>query len=468
MNSKIYLFGLSFVAAGLIACGDDVTKVYESESTGMEMLAAGKKLPECGTENQGALVYSYDSNAVFFCAKKGWKRFVEESEPVEASEAKSCSGKSIKNVGIEISCGGEVIDTLRNGSNGETGEGKDGKSCSGKSIKDVGIEISCGGKVVDTLFNAKAEKSSAESCTGKSIDGVGVEIKCGGKVLDTLRNGVSKTEISGGCIVTSDENGKIVINCDGTESTIYKAECNGVPYDPAKKFCLAGDVTDLKGKCGTSDIDLTKQFCDNDNKIAYKYTVVKYNGYEQIWMAEDLKVETTNSVESANGGRLYTWWDAVESMDDAPNPVSQNAYVTQNFVQGRCPDGWHIPSYDEAKSLADYDGLFNNNSLTNTGASMNFAYALRSVDWTSAGSAKTSTDELGFNAKASGIFTEKSDEIQASDFQFRMWTTRESVDGNKQYSGAISVLLTNSSDMINFTSESKVEGSAVRCLKNYR
>lgn len=449
MNSKIYLFGLSFLAAGLVACGDEVTKVYENETTGMEMLSAGKDLPECNSDNQGALVYSYDSNAVFFCAKKGWKRFVEESEPSKSSEASSCTGKSVKD-GIEISCGGEVIDTLRNGKNGES---KEGSSCTGKTVKD-GIEISCGGEVVGTLKNGESAK--AESCSGKTVED-GIEISCGGEVVGTLKNGTSEAAVSGGCVASSDKNGVITLDCDGDKSVIYKAECNGNPYDPAKSFCLAGEVTDLKGKCGSEDIDLTKQFCDSRDKKAYNYTVIKFNGYEQIWMAEDLAFATTVSEDSENGGQLYTWWDAVMNLQATPSPVSTSAYVTQDFVQGRCPDGWHIPSFEEAQLLANHDGLFMSDASTNTGHSESNAVSLKAKDWEAVGQATTGTDEFGFNAYGNSVAV-----------NFQMWTTRENVDGEKQYSQAFFMMLQSSSDMIQFNNQDKYKSAGVRCLKDYK
>lgn len=447
MNSKIYLFGLSFLAAGLVACGDEVTKVYENETTGMEMLSAGKELPECKSDNQGALVYSYDSNAVFFCAKKGWKRFVEESEPSKSSEASSCTGKTVKD-GIEISCGGEVIDTLRNGKNGES---KEGSSCTGKTVKE-GIEISCGGEVVGTLKNGESAK--AESCSGKTVED-GIEISCGGEVVGTLKNGTSEAAVSGGCVASSDKNGVITLDCDGDKSVIYKAECNGNPYDPAKSFCLAGEVTDLKGKCGSEDIDLTKQFCDSRDKKAYNYTVIKFNGYEQIWMAEDLAFETTVSEESENGGQLYTWWDAVMPDEENTSDVKTTAYVTQDFVQGRCPNGWHVPTFDEIEYLVDYDGQRENNPADDRG-SLKAAIALKAKNWNPVGSAEKGTDEFGFSASANVMHN------------FHIWTTREAVDTDKKYSKAFFMQLMSSGDMVNFYTQDKSEKAGVRCLKDYK
>jgi hypothetical protein len=88
-----------------------------------------------------------------------------------------------------------------NGAQGIQGvKGEDraaGESCSGVSLGDTAVIISCGGVVVDTLFNgAQGEQGiqgiqgeAGQSCTGLAIDGVGIEISCGGAVVDTPRNG---------------------------------------------------------------------------------------------------------------------------------------------------------------------------------------------------------------------------------------------------------------------------------------
>ena len=159
---------------------------------------------------------------------------------VQGEAGQSCSGLVIDGVGIEISCGGVVVDTLRNGNDGATGAsctlasievngvhgveitggaqkdtvmngaqgiqgiqgaqgepGVAGASCSGVSLGDTSVIISCGDVVVDTLYNgAQGEQGiqgtqgeAGQSCTGRAIDGVGIEISCGGAVVDTLRNG---------------------------------------------------------------------------------------------------------------------------------------------------------------------------------------------------------------------------------------------------------------------------------------
>lgn len=96
---------------------------------------------------------------------------------------------------------------------------------------------------------------------------------------------------------------------------------------------------------------------DVDNNV---YQTVAVAGY--CWTKENLKTthypDGTTEIsgtriyndDDANlsiYGRLYTWYGAVnipEGSTDAPTAVG-------GFVQGACPDGWHIPTNDELTAL---------------------------------------------------------------------------------------------------------------------
>ena len=186
----------------------------------------------------------------------------------------SCTGRSIAGVGIEISCGGEVIDTLRNGAQGEQGpegpqgeqgpegpqgqQGEPGTSCTARSIAGVGVEVSCDGVVIDTLRNGAQGEQGPEgpqgqqgepgaSCTGRTIDGVGVEISCGGVVIDTLKNGApGNSNVVAGNSCT----GRMV---DGEDIEIT---CNAVVVDTlTSELTTLFDMSVVNQGVGLMDVD---------------------------------------------------------------------------------------------------------------------------------------------------------------------------------------------------------------------
>ena len=117
------------------------------------------------------------------------------------------------------------------------------------------------------------------------------------------------------------------------------------------------------------------------------YSVVKIDGY--CWMAENLRKPTPNAMIYQSGlnpnmdnnlatyGYLYTWHDAA---GDTDSPEQVNGYV-----QGICPDGWHLPTEQEINVL-----------MTNS------ADALRSDSlWVNTIEGANST---GFNALPAGYY----------------------------------------------------------------
>ena len=144
-----------------------------------------------------------------------------------------------------------------------------------------------------------------------------------------------------------------------------------------------------------------------DGKI---YRTVKIG--EQTWMAENLNFDPGQggsgedkydwswcyNDEPANcdvAGRLYTWAAAIDSVklaNDADNPqdcgYGRECGLTGK-VQGICPSGWHLPSYDEWNAL-----------FTAVGGQLNAGKVLKSqTGWYSNGNG---TDAFGFSALPAG------------------------------------------------------------------
>ncbi|MBL7139106.1 MAG: hypothetical protein ISS17_10080 [Bacteroidales bacterium] len=95
----------------------------------------------------------------------------------------------------------------------------------------------------------------------------------------------------------------------------------------------------------------------------------------QCWMRENLNIgtEIPGSLDQTDNGimekycyddlasncdvygGLYQWGEMVQYLNGASNTTTWNPPPTGN-VQGICPPGWHIPTYDEYDILADYLG----------------------------------------------------------------------------------------------------------------
>lgn len=142
-----------------------------------------------------------------------------------------------------------------------------------------------------------------------------------------------------------------------------------------------------------------------DNKT---YKIVKIG--DQVWMAENLNYADSTKTPSLKGkswcyenaadscakyGRLYTWAAAIDSValaNDADNPQICGYGKTctlPTVVQGVCPEGWHLPSYDEWETL-----------FKAVGGSSAAGKALKSGSgWSGNGNG---TDAYGFSALPAG------------------------------------------------------------------
>ena len=144
-------------------------------------------------------------------------------------------------------------------------------------------------------------------------------------------------------------------------------------------------------------------FDDRDGNI-YKTVTIG----TQTWMAENLKyryLQPTEDLDSSSFcynetiedcdkyGRYYLWSAAMDSAGYFTNDglgCGNGVYCEPTYpVQGLCPDGWHLPSYEEAETLLEY-----------THSKSDGGQSLKATDgWVIPG-----TDEYGFNVLASGIW----------------------------------------------------------------
>jgi uncharacterized protein (TIGR02145 family) len=140
-------------------------------------------------------------------------------------------------------------------------------------------------------------------------------------------------------------------------------------------------------------------------------------------------------------GGLYQWAETVQYENGATNSLPPSPVFSEN-VQGICPSGWHVPSYDEFVTLA-----YTVNSKSNP---------LKAIGQGSGSGAGSNIS--GFSALLAGY--------RASDGSFTALGQTGSFWSSGKNTYAHCVLLYYNNNTINITTPSKVIGSSVRCLKN--
>ena len=191
---------------------------------------------------------------------------------------------------------------------------------------------------------------------------------------------------------------------------------------------------------------------------------------DQTWMAENLNYADSVKTPSLKGkswcydgvaancekyGRLYTWAVAIDSVKlaaDAENPL-YCGYGKEcglaGKVQGICPEGWHLPSYDEWNTL-----------FTAVGGRSTAGAKLKSQTGWTAYDGITNEDAFGFSALPAGCKYSLGDyDYEGSQAYF--WSSSE--DGSDY---AYNMLLDYYGDNVRLLNTSKSLGFSVRCLKD--
>lgn len=187
-----------------------------------------------------------------------------------------------------------------------------------------------------------------------------------------------------------------------------------------------------------------------DGKI-YKTVIIG----TQTWMAENLNYVTTGSCYDNNPnnctkyGRLYTWAAAMDSAGRWSTNGKGCGYYsgcTPTYpVRGVCPDGWHLPTYQEWHALLDVVG------------SSTVGQKLKSqVGWYRDGNG---TDVFSFSALPAGYRTDK--EYSSEGARAFFWSSTFD-----EPSSARRMELRYDIDGMYLGREYKIVGGSVRCLQD--
>ena len=142
----------------------------------------------------------------------------------------------------------------------------------------------------------------------------------------------------------------------GTDPESSGSSSSVIPGSDPESSGSSSSVSGEQGTtCNGEAYDATTHFCasrGSTQERAYKFVTIG----TQTWMAENLNYQTENSWcgggsgttegDCATYGRLYTWAAAVGKSEDECGSGHACDFGTFK-VQGVCPDGWHVPKFDE-------------------------------------------------------------------------------------------------------------------------
>lgn len=221
-----------------------------------------------------------------------------------------------------------------------------------------------------------------------------------------------------------------------------------------------------------SEIEYGEMTDIRDGQV-YKTVTIGDGANAQTWMAENLNYADSINTVSLKGkswcyvnkdencavaGRLYTWAAAIDSAalaNDADNP-QECGYGKKcslpTVVQGICPSGWHLPSYD------DWMALF-----TAVGGQDKAGSALKSLTgWESFDGVPAGNDAYGFSVLPAGNGangTSFDDAGKASNF----WSASQ---GEGAGYGANGMVLYYDKELADLDYLSKFYAYSIRCLKD--
>ena len=187
-------------------------------------------------------------------------------------------------------------------------------------------------------------------------------------------------------------------------------------------------------------IEAPKQYAALDNEIEYFRDIRDGQVYkmvtigDQVWIAKNLNYEMAGSYCYNNNasncmryGRLYTW----------------------NAAMNACPDGWHLPTYDELVSLIDYA----------SGQSL-AGGVLKSKDcWKRCRQCDIADDMYGFSALPTGVMNEDGSFDKIFEYVF-LWSATETESNQIPYLG-----FSNISSVAMLLLGNKNKELPVRCVK---
>ncbi len=234
----------------------------------------------------------------------------------------------------------------------------------------------------------------------------------------------------------------------------------------ADKVASSSSSVTLAMPCKTETEDNCEYGTLLDERDGQTYKTVKIG--EQIWMAQNLNLETENSWcgggESGTTtegncetyGRLYTWVVAVGTENECG--YGKTCFLPSGNIRGVCPSGWHLPTQDEWNALI----VTANGSITEYNSTNVAGKALKAKEGWKVYNGITNDDAYGFSALPAGLRYDNGQFYYVGNYAF-FWSATQD---NGTYSYAYDMHLDDDDDSARLGLHNKHDEFSVRCLKD--
>ena len=412
-------------AALLFACGDDSSSGADGSQTATGVDSTVESIDDllnCTPKHEGETAYIKEEKATYVCVDGDW---ITGSISESIDDLLNCTpkheGETVfvkEDKKIYVCTDGDWVVAGETGDEGDDdGDNADKKSSSSKA------------KSADS----KGKSSSSEGGGGASSSSV-------------IASSSSEELVSSSSFNKSSSSSLTSCSSKGAKNA----------WDYLNPSIDYGEITDSRDCQVYKTVKIGDQVWMAEN-LNYAYTGVKYNysGYTSDSISWCYSNDASNCEIY---GRLYTWAAAMDGaglVDPAGAGVGcgyGKICGVSGSVRGICPEGWHLPSYDEWETL-----------FTAVGGSSKAGTALKSqTGWKSQTGDAADRDAYGFSALPAGRRNGGGNFINAGDYA-NFWSASQ-YEGNS-YS-AYYVFLYYYDEKARRDYLNKGHGFSVRCLQN--
>jgi len=344
-------FGVA-LAATFTACGDKNTTEV-TEQTGMDILAKGEKLPECGKDNAGDMLYVTDSAAVYYCGEGKWLIFNDGAEGT--SGANSCSAvQNEKTKDIVFTCktddGKDATYTVESGASGSVG----------MSAYEVAKAAGFKGTEAEWLASLKGKTGNScrlEQNEEKTVTTIYCQVDDGTEVSYVVKNGADGKS----CSVAASEDGKsAVVSCEGSDDVVVNDGAPGVNCTVADK--KEGDkVVGYDLICGETVMGTIYNGYDGKMGVFCKLED-KYNGIVEVTCGSGKDAKTVELFKAMCGNEIYdpataVCNDGIEYKCDEKPYDSKKEFCYSGKVIDLCGGETYNPTTEYCMTLTDEKGI---------------------------------------------------------------------------------------------------------------